>query len=288
MSMRCPSCHTDLTDDCIDGLCPKCLLKNLLIPDATVIDNTETISALADGQSASTETLGDYEIIGEIARGGMGVVYQARQVSLDRIVALKLIRDGRLATMAEAQRFRIEAVAAAELDHPNIVSVYEVGEDSGQHYYSMRHVRGGNLADHIKDYLIDDTTSKSSRSVRTSSTSIEQKKGWRGADAAAAMMLKIARAVQFAHQHGILHRDLKPANILIDDEGEPHVSDFGLAKRLDRESDLTMSGQVLGSPSYMAPEQAEGERNLTTATDTYALGGYPLSPARPAPPVHGR
>lgn len=189
---------------------------------------------------------GDYELLDEIARGGMGVVFKARQVSLNRVVALKMILRGELATPADVQRFRTEAEAAARLDHPNIVPIYEIGEHDGQHYFTMK--------------LIE----------RRSASFAEQ---LHSGSAAAKMLARVARAVHHAHQRGILHRDLKPGNILIDAAGEPHVTDFGLAKRMNEAaSNATRSGAVVGTPSYMAPEQARADKSLTIAVDVYSLG----------------
>jgi WD40 repeat protein/tRNA A-37 threonylcarbamoyl transferase component Bud32 len=192
--------------------------------------------------------VGDYELIRRLGRGAMGDVYEARQVRLNRVVALKMIRSGLLASEEDVQRFRNEAEAVALLDHPRIVTIHAVGEDQGLHYFSMRLIRGGSLAERIGSFRKDPR-------------------------AAASLMIEVARAIQYAHQQGILHRDLKPANILVDENGQPHVSDFGLAKRLGSGSDLTGTGAILGTPSYMAPEQAEGNKGLiTTRTDVYGLG----------------
>jgi serine/threonine-protein kinase len=190
---------------------------------------------------------GDYELLEEIARGGMGVVYRARQVSLNRLVALKMILAGELASTQDVQRFRREAEAAANLDHPNIVPIYEVGEYEGQHYFSMKLIDGTSLAPRAASFVRDPR-------------------------AAAALVAKVARAVEAAHQRGILHRDLKPGNILLDKAGEPFVVDLGLAKHVDGAHSQTRSGTIVGTPSYMAPEQARSERGLTAAADVYSLG----------------
>ncbi len=191
---------------------------------------------------------GDYELLKVLGDGGMGIVYKARQLSLNRPVALKMIKAARFASPDEIRRFQNESEAVARLDHPNIVPVYEVGEYEDQHYFSMKLIVGESLDKRTKDYLSEPRN-------------------------AAELVATTAGAIHHAHQRGILHRDLKPANILIDSEGWPHVTDFGLAKRVEGDSELTRSGAILGTPAYMAPEQASGKRGaVTTATDVYGLG----------------
>ena len=191
---------------------------------------------------------GDYELLYEVARGGMGVVYQARQVSLNRIVAIKMIRSGHLATVDDARRFRLEAEAAANLDHPAIVPIFEVGEHEGLLYYSMAFVEGSSLARRLADGPLPFRE-------------------------AADLVRQVADAVHYAHEHGVVHRDLKPANILLDAQGSPRVTDFGLAKQTERDGSLTLSGAILGTPGFMPPEQAgAGTAPVGPAADVFALG----------------
>jgi predicted Ser/Thr protein kinase len=217
----------------------------------------------AQGESSPLgRSLGDYEVQCELGRGGMGVVYRVRQKSLNRVVALKMLLPGALVSRAELARFRTEAEATAGLQHPNIVAVHEVGEIDGCHYYSMDYIDGASLTQRLKSGPLPGRV-------------------------AARYVQAIARAIHHAHQHGILHRDLKPSNILIDREDQPHITDFGLAKKLGGDSGHTRTGSVLGTPSYMAPEQAQGRiKDLGPTTDIYGVGAilYELLTGRP--PFH--
>ena len=291
---RCRSCGIELESDSSAELCPRCLAKRTTDggqpiaagrvaadptgdwssnppeqrstdydfpskPDESTAGPGETEGVQAQTRTFQTQHqrsargaliryFGDYEILNELGRGGMGVVYKVRQISLNRTVALKLIKAGVLADDAEMKRFQNEAESVALLDHPGIVPIYEVGEHESQRYFSMKLVEGGNLDDQLDSFTNNPR-------------------------AAATLLAEVAEGVHHAHMRGILHRDLKPANILVDTEGHPHVTDFGLAKRVEGDGEMTASGAILGTPAYMSPEQATGRRGaITTATDVYGLG----------------
>jgi tRNA A-37 threonylcarbamoyl transferase component Bud32 len=227
------------------------------LAEALTLPPGESLAAPASGPTI--RYFGDYELVEEIARGGMGVVYKARQMSLNRPVALKMILAGEWATPESRQRFRAEAEAAANLQHPNIVAIHEVGEHEGQQYFSMDFIAGKNLAELVRGNPLSPQR-------------------------AASYVKTIAEAIHFAHQRGILHRDLKPQNVLIDADDRPRITDFGLAKRVETDSGLTRTGDVLGSPSYMPPEQASSRADeVGPQSDVYSLGAilYELLTGRP-------
>ena len=212
--------------------------------------------------SVLQRNFGDYELLEEVARGGMGVVYKARQVSLNRIVAVKMILSGLQASPADVERFHAEAEAAANLDHPGIVPIFEVGECQGQHWFSMGYVEGRSLADRLAEGPLPPRQ-------------------------AAQLLHDVCEAVEYAHQHRVIHRDLKPANILLDHEGRPRITDFGLAKCLSDDAGRTTTGQMLGTPSYIPPEQAAGKLALIgPAADIYALGAVLYALLTGRPPFH--
>src|SRR5438094_2201741 len=239
----CPTCGATVFADAPQGVCSACLFRTGLAS----LDN-ENDEVFEPTIARMLKDFGDYELLEEIGRGGQGVVYRARQKSLNRIVALKVIGLDHWATEAHVKRFRMEAEAAAHLDDPRIVPIYEIGERDGACYFSMKFIEG------------------SQHDTITASEVMPLRK-------AAELMAKLARTVHYAHEHGILHRDIKPGNIMVDRKGEPHLTDFGLARLVETESTVTRTLEVLGTPSYMAPEQAAGNKaRLTSATDVYGLG----------------
>ena len=259
-SRICENCADSIFDDAPKGLCPACLIDTAIELHGSEDEGGFDSSLLSNGNGAQNlGELGDYQLLQEIGRGAQGVVYRARQKSLNRVVALKIIGLGHWAARGHIKRFRLEAEAAARLDHPFIVPIHEIGESNGSCYFSMQLVEGGQL-----DRLLE----RESIPVRR----------------AGELIAKLARTVHYAHERGILHRDIKPGNILLDLNGDPHLTDFGLARLLETESTVTRTTEVLGTPGYMAPEQARGNNgNLTSATDVYGLGAvlYQLLTHRP-------
>jgi len=268
LSNSCARCGAKLRPHQAEGLCTRCLLESglevALDRPSRVSNSSPTAVPASDSGhfSPSPEAVryfGDYELLEEIARGGMGVVYRARQTSLERIVALKMILAGQFASKQIIQRFRGEVTAAALLQHPNIVAIHDVGIHDGQHYFSMDYVDGQNLSQLVGTRPLP--PAKAARYIKL-----------------------VADAIHYAHQQGILHRDLKPSNVLVDASDQPRITDFGLAKRLDGDSSITMTGQMLGSPNYMPPEQASAQRGkVGRHSDVYGLGAilYHLLTARP-------
>jgi serine/threonine protein kinase/cytochrome c-type biogenesis protein CcmH/NrfG len=280
----CGKCGAKISSDATREVCPACLLEtglDLVDDDSVaegvdlghdngepVLDGRKAARSAHHGESAPRRTkilsdFGDYVLLEEIGRGGQGVVYRAHQKSLNRTVALKVIGLGPWTTETHLKRFRREAEAAASLEHPGIVPIHEVGERDGQCYFSMKFIEGGQL---------DEVARREPISIRQ----------------AAELISKVARTVHYAHEHGILHRDIKPGNILLDKKSEPHLTDFGLARLLDTQSSVTHTIDVLGTPSYMAPEQAAGETTkLSKATDVYGLGAVLYQLLTGQPPFAG-
>jgi serine/threonine protein kinase/Tfp pilus assembly protein PilF len=251
-SKVCETCGSTLDIEAPSGFCPACLLTTAL----------EDYNIGLDKPGPAGTRIEDYEIISEVARGGMGIVYRARQRAPSRVVALKMILPSQMGSPGAIARFRAEAEAVASLDHEGILPIYAVGEKDGAPFYSMKFAEGGNLSARIADF---------GRAPRKS----------------AILIAALARAVAHAHERDILHRDLKPGNVLFDAAGKPFVSDFGLAKWLEREADLTQTLAILGTPYYMAPEQAAGSHSLTAATDIYSLGAILFHLLTGGPPFRG-
>src|SRR5437773_4352716 len=256
---RCPKCRSALPADAPEGLCPVCAFRGALELEPGAA------RPLVPEQQLPRQ-FGEYQLLEEIARGGMGIVYEARQLSLNRLVAVKVLLSGPLASSTDLQRFRAEAEAVANLQHPNIVAIHDVGEQAGQPFFSMDYVEGRCLSELVREQPLP-------------------------APRAAGYVKTIAEAIQYAHERGVLHRDLKPSNVLIDHAGEPRIIDFGLAKRLSSDPQLsasndplTRTGHVLGSPNFIPPEQAAGKRGaIGRHSDIYSLGAllYHLLTARP-------
>jgi WD40 repeat protein len=257
MPLTCFRCGAELAPDAPYGLCPACVFEGA----GSQVDSLEAGALVQPGPGwDGPRRFGAYELLEEIARGGMGIVFKARQVSLNRLVAVKMILSGGFASEHLIRRFRAEVTTAALLQHPNIVAIHEVGVHEGQHFYSMDYVQGQNLTQLVRNRPVP--TARAARYVRT-----------------------VAQAIHYAHEQGVLHRDLKPSNVLVDAAtDEARVADFGLAKRLEGESSLTCSGQMLGSPNFMPPEQAASQgAKVGRQSDVYGLGAilYYLVTARP-------
>ena len=270
---QCRGCGADVPVNAPFGHCPKCLLELGFGPAADLAE-TPSPPTLVAGRS-----FGEYELIEQIGRGGMGVIFKARQRSLNRLVALKLVSSGEFASPTMVQRFHLEAEAAASLHHPNIVPIYETGEIHGQHFFSMELIDGAGLDRYITGsgfcFGNGSGADKASQRARQEQT--------------ARLIAKVAGAVNYAHLHGVLHRDIKPSNIILDSHGEPHLTDFGVAKVLGHTgSGLTASGAIIGTPSYMAPEQAAGNtKHVTIAADIYSLGAVLYGMLTGHPPFRG-
>lgn len=255
MTRECARCHRSLPSGQLGGNCPACLYGSAL-EDEPIVE--------VGGEEEVPVELGEYEILGEIGRGGTGIVYRARQRRLNRVVALKTLQGPALGRRDGFERLQTEAQAVARLDHPNIVPLYEVGRHAGTHFLALRYFEGGSLADVLKGRRFS-------------------------AEESARLLATAARAVHHAHSRGVLHRDLKPSNLLLDEDGAPHVSDFGLAKLADGGSSLTLSTTVLGTPAYMAPEQASGNtKEAGTPADIHALGAVLFELLTGRPPFQGR
>src|SRR6266403_117952 len=272
----CRKCGAAIPPNSPQQSCGACLLQTGLgsvEPEREVNPDLSTPLRTSPAPSPMLMDFGDYELLEQIGRGGQGVVFRAHQKSLNRTVALKVISLGQWASEAHVKRFRREAEAAARLEHPCIVPIYEVGERDGSCYFSMKFVEGGQL-----DEVVRSATADSSCGER------EPMPPRRAAE----LIAKVARTVHYAHEHGILHRDIKPGNILLDKNGEPHLTDFGLARLVEADSTVTGTLEVLGTPSYMAPEQAAGNNtDISRKTDVYGLGAVLYQLLTGHPPFAG-
>jgi len=265
-SHTCRGCGAAIGKGAPFGHCPKCLMQlGFLSREELDFKN-----------SRAHLKFGDYELIEQLGRGGMGVVYKARQVSLNRMVALKMVLDSYLASPVVLRRFLIEAEAAAKLEHSHIVPIYEIAEVEGQHFLSMRFIEGESLEQKIA--LGEFNVPKPASPFQSGRDQTQER--------IATLMAAVARAVHYAHERGVLHRDLKPSNILMDSSGQPHLTDFGLAKVADSEMSLTPKTSVLGTPGYMPPEQASGGE-CTPAADIYSLGAILYELLAGKPPFEG-
>lgn len=257
--------HPELANE-LRSLWGAMLVADCLAEDMTLSHSSHSAPAHQDHGIISSPDLaqfGHYELLEELGRGGMGVVYKAKHRTLDRVVALKMIRQGMSAAASDLVRFRQEAQAAARLDNPHVVRVFEVGEFNGQPYFTMQFVDGQTLSQRLADGPLPPRE-------------------------AAALLLPVVEAVQAAHEQGVLHRDLKPSNILIDQQGRALVTDFGLAKRVEGDNSLTNTGAILGTPTYMSPEQAAGSRGrVGPASDVYSLGAILYQTLTGRPPFQG-
>jgi eukaryotic-like serine/threonine-protein kinase len=266
---QCPSCGAKLSALVSAEQCTPCLLRLAFNFDhgaALDVDGsgseTEQSGVTGNGLPAAPGLFAEYELIEPIGRGAMGVVFKARQRSLDRLVALKVLDLTGPVPADAAKRFQIEASAAAALRHPGIVTIHEVGVHQGRHYLAMDLIEGPTLATLVAQQPL-------------------------AAEGAARLLASVADAVQCAHERGILHRDLKPSNILVDASDEPRVADFGLAKRMHADADMTIPGNIMGSPNYMSPEQARGAA-LGPASDVHALGAILYHCLSGRPPFVGQ
>ncbi|MFO1065860.1 MAG: protein kinase [Pirellulales bacterium] len=279
---RCPTCHQCLTVE-QGGLCFPCSLELMRLglqeqPDGSTPTSHDHPFPTVESKLASEGVISkfdDYELVHELARGGMGVVYLAKQISLQRHVAIKLILAGQLASAEAVHRFRREAEAAARLQHPGIVQIFDIGEYAAQHYFSMEYIDGASLAQCMSDFSLRNPCSRSERVDREQTI--------------AELMMKVAQALDYAHQRGVLHRDVKPSNILLDEQGQPHLTDFGLAKLADSEqTGFTTVNAVMGTPGYLAPEQVEGNLDrITITTDVYGIGATLFELLTGQPPFIG-
>jgi serine/threonine-protein kinase len=254
-TLVCGRCGAKILTDEAPRYCRACLLESGL----NLLERDE----LSPQDEPILAEFGDYELLEEIGRGGQGIVYRARQKSLNRLVALKIVGLGQRASETHLKRFRREAEAAARLQHPRIIPIYEIGERDGACYFSMKLEDGGQL-----DQL-----------VRREAVPLRR---------AAEIIASLARTVHYAHERGILHRDIKPGNILLDAQGEPHLADFGLVRLVESDSTVTRMMEVLGTPSYIAPEQAAAQNEkVTSATDVYGLGAVLYQLLTGHPPFPG-